>query len=76
MLLELKKFGGELDVWLQEVLGILSVGASVGGVLLDIQTDGSSRAASARQADDDAGAVRELHVQALVRGDAAVEIGV
>lgn len=67
VLLELEEPSGELDVRLQEVLRVLAVCAGVAGVLLDVQADGGARATGARQADNDARAVGELHVQALLR---------
>lgn len=76
MLLELEKLGSQLDVRLQEVLRILAVGACVAGVLLNVQPDGGAGAARARQAYDDPRSIGELHVQALVRRDAAVKVSV
>ena len=66
MLLELEQLGGELDVWLQEILGILTVRAGVACVLLDVQTDGGATASSSRETDDDTTAISELDEDTLV----------
>ena len=76
MLLELQQLSSEPDVILQVVLRIHAIGLLVAGVLLNVQPDRGSRATGSRQADDDAGAVGELDVEALVGRYAAVEIGI
>jgi hypothetical protein len=45
-------------------------------MLLDIQPNGCTRAACTRQTNDDARTVGEFDVEALVRGNAAIEVGV
>lgn len=76
ILLELEERESQGDVVSQVLLGIETELGLVGLVALNIQTDGCTTAASAGQTDDDAAAVVELGVQALVLGNAAVEIGV
>lgn len=76
ILLELEKLGGELDLVLEEVLGVEFVRGWILAVLLDVEADGSARGAGARKTDDDAAAAREARVQALARRDGAVEVRV
>jgi hypothetical protein len=75
-LLQLEEVGGELDVVLEVLLGVKAELAGVGLVLLDVQTDGGAAGTGAGETDDDAAAVVELDVDALVLADAAVEVGV
>jgi hypothetical protein len=75
-LLQLEEVGGELDVVLEVLLSIKAELARVGLVLLDVQTDGGAAGTGAGETDDDAAAVVELDVDALVLADAAVEVGV
>lgn len=39
VLLELQEFSSKRDIWLEEILSILSVAALVASVLLDVQTN-------------------------------------
>lgn len=45
-------------------------------MLLEVETDGSTRRARSGETDDDAAARRELGIQALVRGHGPVKVGV
>lgn len=76
MLLELEKLSGELDLLLQEILGVHLVGGGVAAVLLNVETDGGAGGAGAGQANNDAAAGREAGIQTLVGGDGAVEVGI
>lgn len=73
VLLELGEVEGDLDEGLEADLGVLGELVRVLGVLLDIEADGGARRASARQTEDDARAVGELDVQALLGRDGAVD---
>lgn len=75
-LLELEELQGEGDVVGKVFLGIEAELGAIALVALNVQTDGGATAASAGQTDDNAGAVIELGVQALVLRDAAVEVSV
>lgn len=74
--LQLEEIGRELDVVLEVVLRIEVVRLLVGLVLLNVQTDGSTTAASAGQTNDDAASVVEFDEDTLVLANAAIEIGV
>jgi hypothetical protein len=76
MLLELQQLSRKLDIRLQVNLSIQRICLRVAGMLLDIQTNSCTRAACTRQTNDDARTVREFDVEALVRGYAAVKVGV
>lgn len=76
VLLELEELRGKLDLGLEEVLRVLVVGGRVAAVLLNVQADGGARGAGAGETHDDAAARGEAGVQALVRRDGAVEVGV
>ncbi len=76
MLLKLQQSRCEFDVWLQEVLGVQTVALNITSVLLNVQTNGSARAARSRKTDNDARSIGELDIETLVRRNAAIEIGV
>lgn len=66
VLLELEKLGSELDLLLQEVLGVQVVRGGVARVLLDVQTDGGAGGAGTRETDDDAASRGEAGIEALI----------
>lgn len=76
MLLELEKLGSKLDFLLQEILGIQIVLGCIIGVLLNVQTNGSSRRAGAGETNNDSAARRETGVQTLLGRNRAIQIGV
>lgn len=76
VLLELEELSSELDLGLEEILGIKIVGGGVAGVLLDVKADGGAGGASAGETDDDTAAGGEAGVQALVGGNRAIEVSV
>lgn len=76
MLLELQQIRGKRDVRLQEVLRIHAISLWVGAVLFNIQADGSTAAARARESEDNAAAVIEFDVKTLVFADTTIEIGI
>lgn len=66
MLLELQQFRRKRDIRLQEILSILTIRTWLARVFLNVQPNSSAGAASAGETDDDAGAVGEFDVEALV----------
>ena len=49
----LEQVGRELDLGLEEVLGVQVVSRRVAAVLLDVETNGGARRAGTRKTDDD-----------------------
>lgn len=76
ILLELEQRQGKGNVVSQVLLSIEAELGLVALIALDVQTDGGSAAAGTRQTNDNAAAIVELDVQALVLGDTAVEVSV
>jgi hypothetical protein len=76
VLLEVQEVNGKSNIWLEEVLGILAVGAGIGRVLLNVETDGSTAGTGTGETDNNAAAIVELDVKALVLADTAIKVGV
>lgn len=76
VLLELQQRHSKGHVVLEVVLSVHAKLALVALILLNIQTNGSTAAACAGEADHKAAAVVELDIQTLVLGHAAVQVGV
>jgi hypothetical protein len=76
MLLELQQLSRKLDIRLQVNLSIQRICLRVTGMFLDIQPNSCTRASCTRQTNNDARSVGEFDVETLVRGYAAVEVGV
>lgn len=76
VLLNLEQTRCQIDVVLEVLLSIQVVLTGIRLVLLNVQTNRGSAAASTRQTDDDAAAIVKLDVDTLVLANAAVKVSV